>query len=584
MTALAPQHGVCQVRLRIPRNRDALTVVPFEHAVAAARAYRQGAQGRAIAATGLDPAMVRGRAVFIGSSAAILGDYAHVPVQGRLAGLGILALAYANLKHDLVLKSARWEWNLALLLLAAVLPLLITNRADGSELATSLTAAGGIAAATALHIVLYGKFAQTSELPLAYTTGIAVLLIQLSLRVRGLYEDRRRLHFEKLSADQANALKTQFLSHMTQELRTPLTAIMGYNRLLAEDVRGADEEMRGRLDIVDQNCHHLLQLINNLLDQAKIEAGQMEIAPSVVGPRALVEQVASTLRALADEKGVTWRVNCHEGLPHEVHVDELRLRQILLNLCGNALKFTEDGSILIEASWRDGRLRLAVTDTGPGMSQEAVGRIFEAFEQAETTTAQTHGGTGLGLTVSRNLAQLMNGDLSVESTLGQGSCFSLEIEAPFVARTLAPPEEPPAAKPALADASVGITGTILVVDDTPDLRDLVGLHLRRAGASVLVAENGEEALVMALEAQPALILMDIQMPVMNGLEAIRALRAADYTGTVIALTAHDEIGAAERIQEAGFDGQLTKPIRKERLLEAARLYLTRPESAALADS
>ncbi len=211
-------------------------------------------------------------------------------------------------------------------------------------------------------------------------------------------------------------------------------------------------------------------------------------------------------------------------------------------------------------SWSDGNLQVQVIDTGPGMTREVVERIFSAFQQADETVARTHGGTGLGLTISRNLARLMGGDIEVESEVGRGSTFSLTIPAEgfeYPTRVITrkmKQEEPPE-----------VEGTVLVADDTPDLRQLLSLYLRKMGLDVLLAENGQEAVEIAVSQQPNLVFMDMQMPVMDGIEAVRTLRQQNYAGTVLALTAQSERDRIEAMLDAGCDGYVEKPVRRERL-------------------
>ena len=546
-----------RVLLRVPRNRDFVRVVRFDRLLSAAR----GAPDPELAAGRL-----RGRTVFIGSSAAVLGDYARLPIHGRTAGLGILALAYASLANDRVLHPPSALLDLALVLLAAALPLLYTNRRSCSEVTIVVWAAMGIVAALTLHLAVYGWLARVSDVSFAMLSGLAVMLVQLAMRFRTLYEERRQLWIQKRVADEANELKSRFLAHMTHELRTPLTAIMGYNRLLAEP-RVSDEQRLERAAVVDRNCGHLLELINNLLDQAKIEAGQMSVEPAATPVRGLLEDCRATLEPLAAGKSLSLEVACDGEVPEALSVDPLRLRQIVLNLAGNAIKFTERGGVWVEADWHQGRLSLRIRDSGPGMSEAALSRIFEAFAQADGTVARSHGGTGLGLTISRNLATLMNGTIQAASTPGEGTTFDVEVEAPR-----AVVERPAAPVPDSGDAP--LDARVLLADDTEDIRELVGLHLRRLGVEVGTAADGREAVSRALEWEPDLVLMDVEMPGMTGDEAAVALRDAGYRGVILALTAHSDGAQMERLRAAGCDGVVPKPVSRDRLAAALREHLS----------
>lgn len=558
------EHGM--MLLKFPRNEDHIKLVPFDRAVLAS----VGEPGYELTGD-FDP---RGKTVFVGSSAAVFGDYAQIPVHGLMRGLGILALAHANMRHELAIEPAPWPWDGLVFILAALLPLLVSNRRNASELWIGVAGGLGLLSALTVHVALFGQLNQLSAISFPLTTGVFALAVQFLVRIKTLYDDRQRLYYEKMAADEASALKSQFLSHMTHELRTPLTAVMGYNRLLAEDEISREE--RGRqVEIIDKNCKHLLSLINNLLDQAKIEAGQMTLDVRPVRIRSLIDDVADTLKPLAQEKGLSLRVAYADGIPAGLSVDELRLRQIIINLTGNALKFTEQGGVTLEVEWNDGRFRVAVRDTGPGMSEAALAKIFEAFQQADNTVATTHGGTGLGLTISRNLAELMGGDISATSILGEGTTFTLAVPA-GATEPLRPPA--PVVEQAAA-APEQLVGRVLIADDTPDIRNLLSLYLKKMGLDVLLAENGKEALDVALEEQPDLVFMDMQMPVMDGLEAVRALREAGFERTILALTAQTDQAQIKATLDAGCDGYAEKPISRARLKDIVHEHLDQTSEA-----
>ncbi len=539
------------VLLRVPGNLDAFDALSFDRLVASA----EGSAGAAV-----DRARVEGRTVFVGSTVASFGDYARVPIHGRMAGLDILALAYANLSHDLVLKPRSDALKLLLSVLAALLPLVIASRRGMAEWMVLVVYGAGVGAAAMMNLLLVSQFAIQSALLFPILLSAFTLLGQLSARVKTIHDERRRFYLEKLAADEASELKSQFLSHMTHELRTPLTAIMGYNRLLAESDL-SENERKSQVNIIDKNCQHLLTLINNLLDQAKLESGQMALDVGSVSVEELLANVVDTLRPIADDKGLSVEYRIDAGVPTGLRADELKVRQILVNLGGNALKFTDKGGVTFQVNWSEGELEIRVMDTGPGMSAEALERIFAAFQQADVSVARTHGGTGLGLTISRNLARLMGGDIEVESQLGKGSVFTLRMPAEgfdfptrVVTRKINSDEPEPK-----------VEGTVLVADDTPDLRQLLSLYLRKMGLEVLLAENGQEAVEIAISKRPDLVFMDMQMPVMDGLEAVSSLRRQDYGGTVLALTAQSERDRIEAMLDAGCDGYVEKPVRRERL-------------------
>ena len=556
-----PVDGEGMVSLQFPRNRNAIPVEPFYRVVLAAL----GADAYQITTDSL-----QGKTVFIGTSVTGAGDYAYVPIHGRMAGVEIVALAYENLVHNLVLKPASMFWNGLLVLFGAVIPLLISNQRRFTALPIVLTGLCGLIIALAIHLTLFGYARQQSHLLFPLLLGFTVLITQLLVRVKTLFDERQLLYYEKLAADEANTLKSQFLSHMTHELRTPLTAIMGFNRLLADE--GLSPSERGQqVGVIEKNCNHLLTLINNLLDQAKIEAGQMSLEISRVNVSTLVDGVVATLGGLAEEKGLELRAHYAKDLPNALLIDELRLRQIVINLIGNALKFTDQGAVTLEVDWADSRLSIVVRDTGPGISESALSKVFDAFQQGETNVVQSHGGTGLGLTISHNLASLMGGNLSAESKAGEGASFCLSIPAPETQM----PATNVLARGYRSSGNVNIRGRILVADDNSDIRDLLSLNLRKCGLEVLMAENGQQAVEVALKEHPDVVLMDMQMPVMNGIQAVRTLRRQRFNGIILALTAQSERHQIQATLDAGCNECIAKPVDRDTLRRIIDAWLNR---------
>ncbi len=391
-------------------------------------------------------------------------------------------------------------------------------------------------------------------------------------------------------AHDASLAKSAFLANMSHEIRTPLTAILGFSDLLRE---AAIEERQPpsklhTIDTIRNAGQHLLTVINDILDLSKIEAGKMQ--PESIEtdlPRILLE-VDSLMRSRVDAKGVDLRTVLDTKIPDRIISDPTRLRQILLNLVGNAVKFTTQGEIAIRASLvKDGdhdQLRIRVVDTGPGMSVEQAAQLFQAFNQADSTVTRTHGGTGLGLTISRRLARIMGGDVRLEySEPGRGSCFVVEfpvIEAPRFKLVnnlfTCNPQTPRTSSitpPQLA-------GRILLAEDGLDNQRLISHILRKAGADVEIAENGRVALdkVQAAEiaGQPYdLLLTDIQMPEMDGLTLTRMLRAAANEIPIIALTAHAMAEDRQNCLNAGCSDYATKPIDKAILLLTCTKWLAK---------
>lgn len=547
-----PVSNYAEVLLRYPKSLGDLRVIPFYQIAYAA----SGVAGLEALGTAL-----RGKHVVIGSSSAALGDYKQTPM-GRQPGVKIQAAVAALLAGGHVLKPRSWVWELSLIAAVLVLVGLMGHPRLQSNVAVQWLVFPAVIVFVGLVASLALAAGQALGLLFACCAGVIAHLIGLLYRQVQLFRHNQRLEMEKRAATQADALKSQFLSHITHELRTPLTAIMGFNNINwhGSDL-GRDARMKNS-EIVDRNCQHMLSLVNNLLDQAKIEAGQLAIQRHPDKLKPLIDDALATVAPLLRDKPVKLRSD-ELGVPEYLDIDAFRLRQVVLNLLSNAIKFTEKGEITVVSSWHDGVLTISVVDTGPGMAEEAVKRLFTAFQQADAGIAARHGGTGLGLTISRNLARLMGGDIMVESRLGRGSVFKVTINAPSVAPY---GEERRATPRPEADIRNVLRGTVLVAEDKPDTRALVVRHLEQFGLSVLQAENGEQAIEIALARRPDVVLMDMDMPVVAGAEATRTLRMCGFSAPVLALTAHR--GEAERLQAlaAGCNGVIEKPLTRSSLL------------------
>lgn len=396
------------------------------------------------------------------------------------------------------------------------------------------------------------------------------------------------LAIAKNQAESANAIKSAFLANMSHEIRTPLGAIMGFAELLhQEDQR--PEERADCVETIRRNGEHLLSLVNDILDLSKVESGKMELESQRVGLAELVGEVESMLRRKAAAKGLKVSFEADGAVPRYVTTDPTRLKQILINVAGNAVKFTDSGRVtvkcrLVRATQRsDASLVLAVEDTGCGLRPEQVERLFEPFMQADATTTRRYGGTGLGLALSKKLAQALGGDLVLESSVpGRGSTFV--IVTPVLAADLTDLVD---TLSAAVSGAAGFIRTktpavgrldgmrILVVEDTIDNQRLIGRFLRSAGALVEFASNGVEGAARGLSGHYDVILMDIQMPLLDGYESTRRLRAGWFDGPIIALTAHAMLEEKRRCMDAGCTDILTKPISQSQLLETLSKFAVR---------
>ncbi len=377
----------------------------------------------------------------------------------------------------------------------------------------------------------------------------------------------------KATAEAANRAKSRFLAHMSHELRTPLGAIIGMTGLARE--HSTDTQQRERLGKVEQASHHLLNLINDILDLSKIEAERMVLEEAPFRLDAVLDGLGHLTAHRAQQKGLGFVVELDPALAGRTLVgDPLRLKQVLLNLVDNAIKFTDLGQITVRAQLDgpagNGRvpLRLAVQDSGIGIDAATCERLFTPFEQADNSTTRRYGGTGLGLAISRQLVRMMGGELSLHSTPGQGSVFELQVslQAGQGDGTESSPARAGRLRDALARQHAGLS--VLVADDDPVSREIAAALLRQAGLQVQLAQDGEEAVAMAAQRRYALILMDMQMPRLNGLDATRRIRegGASRDVPVLALTANAFDEDRLRCLAAGMDDHLPKPI------ETAVLY------------
>lgn len=414
-------------------------------------------------------------------------------------------------------------------------------------------------ATPAAHPVLTEDLAERTnvalERSLAEQARVNAELVEIR---RSLESKNRELERARTAAVDATRYKSEFLANMSHEIRTPLGSIVGFADLLDEDL--PRDERRGMLLAIRRNSEHLLSLVNDVLDLSRIEADRVELERIPTQVAEVAEDVIHMLRSRADEKGLSLRIEIDDDIPGQVSLDPTRFRQILINLIGNAIKFTERGGVRVRMVYDPGdeRIAISIIDTGIGLSPRALERIFEPFRQGDGSTTRRHGGTGLGLHISRRLCELLGGGLSAESVEGRGSNFSATLQAPAI-------EAPVRATEPTDVLPRGLR--VLLAEDGPDNRVLIQHLLGRLGASVESVENGAMA-VEILQHRPEdfdVLVLDMQMPVMDGWEAACQLRNAGCAIPILALTANALPGDRSTCLEAGCDGFLTKPIRRREL-------------------
>jgi PAS domain S-box-containing protein len=396
--------------------------------------------------------------------------------------------------------------------------------------------------------------------------------------------DRNRVqaefHRAKEAAEAANSAKSEFLANMSHEIRTPMTAIIGYaDKMLEENQSLSDRQ--DSLQVIRRNGRHLLSLISDVLDISKIEAGQMTVEKVDLDLPRLVADVISMMMPRAVEKGLNFTVAFDGPIPSQVRSDPTRMKQVLVNLLSNAIKFTPGGQVALRGSCDAARssmiLHFKIADTGIGMTAEQVARLFRPFTQADESTTRRFGGTGLGLTISRRLAQMLGGDVVVESQEGIGSVFTASFDggSPAGIEMLHDLTESKLPAPTLDEGvrQWEIRGKILLAEDGRDNQRLIESHLRDAGAEVTIAENGRIALELANSQSFDLILMDMQMPELDGYSAATELRRTGSTVPIVALTAHAMAEDRARAMASGCTDYLTKPIDKQLLLRTICQHL-----------
>jgi PAS domain S-box-containing protein len=427
--------------------------------------------------------------------------------------------------------------------------------------------------------------------PILDRRGRTHRVVEIATDVTEYRKAETELRRAKDVAEAATLAKSEFLANMSHEIRTPITAVLGYTDLLLEPEL-PEEDRWSYLHTIRRNGEMLLDLINDILDISKIEAGKLDVEYAECSPWQIVLEVVDLMRERANRKGLTLSIESQGPLPDSILSNAIRLRQILINLVGNAIKFTDAGHVrivtrLVRPENGQPLLQIEVADTGIGMTPAQMASLFRPFTQADSSTSRRFGGTGLGLSISKRLAVALGGDITVTSQPNEGSTFRAAVAAEMMTNgTFHEHPRVVVAGAVAASQQPKLNCRILLAEDAPDNQRLLSLVLKKAGAEVMIARNGLEAIEMAMApisgrgrraSDPKrpfdIVLMDIQMPAVDGYEATRQLRQGGYTGPIIALSAHATTTAAHQCLEAGCDDYLAKPIDRDALLHKIAQYL-----------
>jgi signal transduction histidine kinase/AmiR/NasT family two-component response regulator len=406
--------------------------------------------------------------------------------------------------------------------------------------------------------------------------------VSLVLLNRSYRRSERQARQEARSAVSANQAKSNFLASMSHEIRTPMNAILGFVDLLTQEP--LTEEQMNYVKVIQNSAANLLNLLNDIIDFSKIEAGKMRVEITDCSLPGLLEDLDSMMRPQASRKNLDFQILQCQELPEHIQTDPLRLRQCLLNLLSNAVKFTEKGHVYLNVSLLEENktswVQFAVEDTGIGIPPDKSSAIFDAYVQVDRPLSDPGKGAGLGLAITRNLVQMLGGRLSVVSTPNVGSVFTLSLPlAPVSKEGQSWNKYEAACTAPSVPNDTPLTGHVLVVEDNPSNQILVSMLLKKLGLEVTLANDGVEGVEEARRRKFDIILMDMQMPRMNGYEATQVLRSEGFMVPIIAVTANAMKGDEEKCLQAGCDAYLSKPIDRKKLAQVLRRYLGTMEQA-----
>jgi len=507
----------------------------------------------------------------------IIAQKFEIYFEERLIGTLFIGLSQELVNHQslLVLRNQ----TLQCLLIIAILSLAISatfRKKAVKPIQNLIKSAGEIADGNLDSPVKVTKTEELARLAEAFNAMIN------SINESNREKDKTLMQLQNANQKLENVTqaKSDFLANMSHEIRTPLTAILGYAeslRLPDIDVKPDDEA----IDSIIRNGQHLQHILSEILDLTKIEANKLEIEQYLISPVELLHEFESLVSLQAKTKQLEFNVSLNFPLPEKIETDPIRLKQILLNLCNNAIKFTSQGHVSMNVRYEQEHNKFIATivDTGIGLTPKQQKKIFQPFTQADTSTTRRFGGTGLGLALSRKLAKKLGGDITVISSPGEGSQFTLTIDAgdiakqKFIYNSYAPNKKSSKNKPFLKGPSIPLCGHILLAEDTTDNQKLFSLLIKRMGATLTIVNNGLEAVEAAQAQAFDLILMDIQMPVMDGIEAVTKIRALNINTPIVALTANAFKEFRQTCLDTGFDAYISKPIDMSHFYDTICSYL-----------